>query len=236
MGKKYNCQIYFAFKAFIVSFLIIVILIGVNFLLVRFLKMPTDLGFILLIVTFISPFLLQKKLKQKFTKNVSLVFDDSSFSITTSNLNNAEIKSSSTYNWNEIKAYKFNFTPSKLTYLDIYLKDGTHKQFGFKDNKTEEESIKDESVFSIFYSYVKTYNADKPDNEKINFVPGLFAKPTGFILLSMLAVLIAADIILHVLKYDNNIGFIILGASIFLGLLVQRTQQKRFYERMKNMK
>jgi hypothetical protein len=232
MEKKYNCQIYYALKGFYYSFPFLALIIVIAFILVRFLYVPSYIGVILIISSWILPFFFQKRIKNKFTKNVLLEFSDSMFSIVTSDLNNTETTSTLNYNWNEIKAYKFYFTPSKLTYLDIYLKNGTHKKFGFKDNKTEEESINRESVFSIFYSFVKTYNVDKPCNEKINFVPGLFAKPIGVILLCVLAALIIVDIILHVLKYDNNIGFIIFGATIFLGLLVSRAQQKKLYERM----
>jgi hypothetical protein len=235
MRKEYTCQIYYAGKAFIIGFPIFMTITIIIILLGRLLNISPGLGVVLVITFWVSPFLFQKKIKNKFTKNALLEFDNNSFSITTSNLNNTEITSTLTYNWNEIKAYKFTFTQSKLTYLDIYLKDSKHKEFGFKDNKTEDESINSESVFSIFYSFIKAYNINKQGSEKINFVPGLFTKPSGVILLCVLAALIVADIILHELKYDNNIGFIIYAVAIFLGLLGRRIQQRKFYERMSKL-
>ncbi|MBS1495651.1 MAG: hypothetical protein JSU03_07850 [Bacteroidetes bacterium] len=210
----------------------LVIIIGVVFVLIKFLHIPPSIGVILITTSWVLPFIFQKKIKDRFTKNALVEFNDNSFSIATSNLNDDAMISNMNYNWDEVKAFKFYFTPSKLTYLSIYLKDGSHKQFGFKDNKTEVESINGESVFSIFYFFVKNYNKYNPKGEEINFVPGLLAKPIGIILLCVLAVLIITDIILHVFKYDNNIGFLIFGTGLFFGLLVQRTQQKKLFKRM----
>jgi hypothetical protein len=193
---------------------------------------PPFIGVTLVAIFWVSPFIFEKKIKDKFTKNALLDFDNDNFSITTSNLNDDKAASTLTYHWNELKAYKFYFTGSKLTCLNIYLKNGKRREFGFKDNKTEEESINGESVFSIFYSFIKKYNTDKPDTEKIIFAPGLMAKPAGGLLLFILAALIATDITLHILKRENNIGFIVFASALLLGLLVKRMQQKRLYERM----
>jgi Flp pilus assembly protein TadB len=235
MKKKYTCQLYNATKAFFLWFPLFIVVTAFIIFLGRLLNIQPILGVFIVIIMWVLPFAFQKKIKSNFTKNALLEFDNYNFSITTSNLNNDKKVSTLTYNWNEIKAYKFYFTPSKLTYLDIYLKDGKQKEFGFKDNKTEEESINGESIFSIFFSFIQAYNLNKEDSEKINFAPGLFVKPVGVILLFILVALIITDIILHILKYDNNIGFIIFSTTIFLGLLGRRIQQKKFYERMSRL-
>lgn len=235
MQKTYKCQIYYAGKAFIIEFPIFMAFTILLMLFLIYLNISPSIGVVIVITFWISPFVFQKKIRNKFTKNALLEFDDNSFSITTSNLNDNEKASTLSYNWDEIKAYKFYFTDSKLTYLDIYLKNGKFKEFGFKDNKTEEESINNESVFSIFYSFIKKYNADKPHNEKIYFAPGFLVKPVGIFLLFILAALIAIDITLHILKYESNIGFIIFATALFLGLIGKRIEQKRLYERMRKL-
>lgn len=118
--------------------------------------------------------------------------------------------------------------------MDIYLKNGTPKEFGFKDNKTEEESIKGESIYSIFRSFVTQYNSNKVANEKIDFAPGFLTTKKGLIILCCLGTFVIVDIILHVTKYDTTVGFLIMGTAMLLVLIAKRKQQKAFYEKMSN--
>ncbi|MEP6684591.1 MAG: hypothetical protein ABJA35_15075 [Parafilimonas sp.] len=234
-AKKYSCQIYYAARAFIIGFPIFMAITIMLMLLGVLLKIPAGIGVIIVIIFWVSPFFFEKRIKKIFTRKALLEFNNDCFSVAISKLGCDEIQKTLTYEWGEIKAYKFYFTPSKLTYLDIYLKNGVHKEFGFKDDKTEEESIKSESVFSIFYSFIKEYNSDKKDVEKIKFLSGVFATKKGVILLCVLASLIIIDITLHILKYDSNIGFLIFGGATLLGLIVKRKQQQNFYKRMSDL-
>ncbi len=232
MQKKYSCQIYNVLKISIFLFPLYVFATVILIFLGRFLNLPPVLGVFLIILIWVLPFFFEKKIKAKFTKNVLLEFNNDHFSLSILKLGNEESTKNLSFKWDEIKSYKFYFTPSKLTYLDLFFKNGTFKEFGFKDDKTEEESIKTESVFSIFYAFVNAYNLGKEEEFKIHFIPGLFARKTGSIILWILGLLTVTDIILHILKYNTNYGFIIFGATFFLSILAKRSQQKSFYERM----
>lgn len=163
MERKYNCRVYNTLRAFLYCSSIWVLFMA----LLSFVSLRLNI-LILFPVGFICsltlPFISQRKIKNFFTKNAILVFDTFSFSIELRRLKDNEPSKEIKYNWDDIKAYKFYFTPSKLTYVDIYFKNGGWKEFGFKDNKTEEESISSESIFSIFRNYVKQYNSGKDEN------------------------------------------------------------------------
>lgn len=232
MQKNYTCLLYNVLK---ISIFLFPIYIVATFLLVfigRYLKLPAGVGVFLIIIFWILPFFFEKRIKLKFTKSVLLEFNMDYFSFSTSKINSEKIIKTMYFKWDELKSYKFYFTPSKVTYLDLYFKKGSFKEFAFKDDKNQEESIRDESVFSIFYSFVKAYNLNKSEEEKIRFVPGLFARKTGVIILYILALLTLTDIILHILSYNSNYGFIVFGSIFFLTVLAKRSQQKKFYEQM----
>lgn len=235
MKNEYCSQIYKPIQAFIYCFICWLFIMAFFAFLALKLKINAlfPIGFI---CTGIVPFLFQKRIKDLFTKRAIISFDNESFSITTYSLNNEEEVKKIIFKWDELKSYKFYFTPRKLTYMDIYLKNGTPKEFGFKDNKTEEESINGESIYSIFRSFVNQYNSDKEANEKIDFSPGFLTTGKGLFILCCLGTLIIVDIILHITKYDTHIGFLIIGAAMLLGLIAKRKQQKAFYEKMSNLK
>jgi hypothetical protein len=236
MRKEYTCQIYYALKAFIVYIPILLTVWGIIFLLVRFVHIPPSFGAILIISSMILPFLFKKKIKNIFTKRCTLKLDSNGFSIRISNLMNDFNSNELIYKWDEIKSYRFYFSSSKLTYLNIYLKNGSSKKLGFIDNKNEKESINEESVFSVFINFIQKYNANKvEDDEKITFVPGPLITLTGLIILYVFGLFIVTDIILYIANYKLNAGFLIMSIFTLLALLAQRNQQLKFYERMKKL-
>lgn len=234
MKNEYSSEIYRPIQAFIYCFICWIFILAFFAFIALELKMKAlfPIGFI---CAGIAPFLFQKRIKNLFTNKAIVGFDNESFSITTYNLNNEDQEKKLIYKWDELRSYKFYFTPSKLTFMNIYLKNGISKEFGFKDNKTEDESIKGESIYSIFRSFVKQYNSNKEANEKIVFARGFLTTSKGLIILYCLGTLVIVDIILHFTKYDTHIGFLIIGTAMFLGLIAKRKQQKAFYKKMSNV-
>ena len=232
MNNTYNCQIFYGMKMFMYSlltaciFLVLVFYIGI---LIRF----PYFGAICFVILCIIPFIFQKKIKQLFTKQVNIKFEPDGFTIVTFSINNKERKRERVYQWDKIKGYKFYFTPNKLTVLDIYFKDGLMKEFPFKENKTLDESINNESVYRLFLNHIKSYNKDKESKEKIALRPPLLTTQTGTWLLIIVGVLAAVAIMLTLIKGAKNLPFLLIGIFIYLPLLAKRSQDKKFYEKMK---
>ncbi len=231
MRNEYNTQVYKPIRAFIYCFISWIFIMAAFALMAIKLKIKIlfPIGFIF---TGIIPFLFQKKIKNLFTKRAVIGFDSENFSITTHNLDNDDKVKKIAYRWDEVKSYKFYFTASKITYMDIYLKNGSSKEFGFKDNKTEQESIKVESIYSIFRTYINLYNTNKGDSEKIDFAAGFLTTFKGLIILYFLGILVVADIILHITKYDTSVGFLIMAFFMLITLIAKRKQQQKFYKKM----
>jgi len=234
MAKQYSLCVYNAKKAFAYTFPL--------FVLVIFLFLYTGASihsFAFSIISFIIicliPFIFEKRIKRFFTKNALIEFNARFFSLQLRHIKDNTIIKETKYNWNDIKAYKFYFTPSRLTYMDIYFKKGGWKEFGFKDNKTEEESINGESIFSIFRDYVKQYNSDKEQNEKIILKPGFLTTSSGTFFMVCIAILILTAITFILFKNPRSFPFLIMSIFIFIPLLVKRSQDKKLYEKMSKL-
>ena len=109
------------------------------------------------------------------------------------------------------------------------------KEFGFKDNKTEDESINSESIFSVFRTFVKQYNSDKELDDKIALNPGFLTTNAGtfFMLFEGILILFAAILVLFL--HPKSFPFLLMSIFIFIPLLVKRKQDKKFYEKMSNL-
>ena len=171
MTKKYNCEIYNFKKAFVYIFLIITLSLGIiGLLAVRFsLVFFFPLGLICLLIL---PYIFKKRIKSLFTNRVLLDFSDEHFSASIYRSENDNAKSKIIFTWDYIKSYKFYFTPNKLTYLSLKLKNGITREIGLKDGTNEEEPIRNESILSVFRLFVKQYNLDQQHSDKIILAKG----------------------------------------------------------------
>jgi hypothetical protein len=231
--KIYSCNVYNARNLFLFCFAAFILILGIFAIIGLLAKIIfiLPLGFVILSVTIFS---YQKKIKNLFTKRAFLEFTNESFTVTLRNLKNERGIVKSVFFWEEIKSYKFYFTPSKLTYLDIYPKKGGFREFGFIDDKTEDQSIEEDSVFSIFRSYVKKYNSDKDEILKIVFVPGFLATKTGGVLLIFLGFAFLVIAISYMIFNARFNPVFLIGLFAFLPLIAKRKNDKNFYTRMKD--
>jgi hypothetical protein len=233
MKQEYHTQIYHALRAFafwlplMILALLILIYIGVA------INSPIfgAVGFILICIV---PFFFQRRVRRKFTESAILEFDDYGFSIRISKLKNGNNEKKLSYNWDGIKSYKFYFTPSKLTYLDIYLRNQTHKEFGFKDNKSQEECMKggNVSIFSIFRSYIKNYNSERALHEKIVVKPGFLLTKVGTFYMCLVGFLIIVAIIFIIIHNPKAIPFLFMGIFMFMPFIAKRKIDKDLYNEL----
>lgn len=185
------------------------------------------LEFILLCIV---PFFFEKRIKQLFTGEVNLEFDENGFSVKfykSASYKNMMIK------WNEMKSYKFYFTPSKNTLLSIYLKNGKSKNWSFKDNKTVKEALNSESIFNIFYSYVNYYNLNKPEGEEISLRKGFYNTKIGsFVLYAQLILFIAAFTFHLVISPKSSILTLFVSLSIIIQQFIKKNQDNEIYKKI----
>ncbi|HEY5406837.1 MAG TPA: hypothetical protein VIJ92_07115 [Ginsengibacter sp.] len=235
MKEEYHCEIYYVLRTFFFVLSIILILGIITFLAIWLLNAPLESGLFLIIFAIISPFVFKKRIRSFFTKDCLLEFDDNGFSLAIGNSNDHKYISTAKYKWKDIKAYKTNFTASGWTILDFYLQNRIHKEFIFIDNKDEEKSINEKSVFSVFHLYIKEFNAPREKNEQIVLVPGFFATYQGLVALWVVGCLMTTTLILHIIKHNNHAIFLVIGALFLIPIIGVRKQQESVYNRIKNL-
>ncbi|WP_158800612.1 hypothetical protein [Pedobacter sp. L105] len=232
MKKTYNTLIYNARKGFVYLFLTLILLILLLILTAVKLNTPI-IGAIGIGCLFILPFLLEKKIKKIFTTRAFLTLNEENFSIVTSHLTNDITIKELDFSWDKIESYKVYFSPSKNTLLTIYLNDGTSQMWNFKDNKTFDEAASEESVFSLFYSFVKQYNENDKLDKKIVLTPGYLTTKSGTTLLYGISILIIAAVIIHIIKQPNtSVLSLLVGFSILVQQIVKRKQEKALYNKI----
>lgn len=238
METTYQTKVYQVSKAIIGTMAISLSLLAICFFICEFAKIPSaSLAVILAIIlmaALFSPLFYAKRLKAHYTYFANLSFDETAFTCILSK--DKTLKNNTyCYKWSEINSYKFYFSAGKYTSLVIYPKIGKRKTFTFWDNKTEKESIENNSIFSIFRNHVKRFNQLNP-TEEITLVPNLFATRLGFVILWIITLMAITAIGAHIVKPSKStIGFLIMGICILIPLWIQRSQNKKFYERMKNL-
>ena len=161
------------------------------------------LAFLMPILFIIVLIILQKKRIQSAT----LVFHDLSFSVI---LYDSQANANTTlYLWNDINAYRFYFDSKNNTCLTLYLKDKPKRTLIFNDKMNFKNAAKNESVFSLFYAYLKRYNLNQKEN-KIYFKPRLLATNTGMYIILLEVFLIIAALIIHFVKRDFSNAYYLL--------------------------
>lgn len=165
-------------------------------------------------------------LKKKRMQNVTLTFDNLSFSITLYESHTNSILNTSSFLWSDIDAYRFYFDSKNNTCLTLYLKDKSKKVFIFNDKKDFKSAAKSESVFSIFYSYLNSYNLNQEEN-KIHFKPSLLATKTGLYIILFEVVLIITALIIHFIKGNfSNSYYLLIASGILIPQIISRNQNR----------
>ena len=138
--------------------------------------------------------------------------------------------------WGEIKSYKFYFSSAKNTILTIYLKEGGIKVWSFKDNKTFQEALNGESIFSIFRTFIKQYNADKDENSKIVLSKGLLNSKTGTTIIYSEAAIILTGFIFHIIMHpQSSFLTLFIGVGLVAQLFIKRKQDKDLYDKISKL-
>ena len=229
----YNSQTYNVVKAFLYALPIYILLTGAIILIFRQLHMPA-FGVAVWIIISSVPFLFQKRFKAAFTKNIELTFDDQSFIIREYAIENDNLTKEVAMTWADIESFKCSFS-SEVTYLTIRLRDGSAKNFSFKEEKSQEQVINEKSVFSIFYYYVRQYNSDKNPEDGITLEPGFLTTKSGAFVLYGVAILAVVAIVIHFVLAPKTFMLSFMSFFIIIGLLVKRKTDKDLYNKINQL-
>lgn len=235
MKTEYKTEVYNANKTFFYLIIVFILIILLLIFLGIWLKIPlvSVAGFICLCVL---PFIFEKKIKKSFTKRILLEFTDSTFSVTTYQSNDDIVSKQSQIKWSEIKSYKVYFSLAKNTILYLYLRDGTFKSWNFKDNKTFDEAIKDESIFKVFSSFINKFNTNNSNDVKIALNMGFLNSKTGTFVLYSEIVIIVAGFIFHIIMHPpSSFLTFLMGFSIILQQLIKRKQERVIYDKINTL-
>jgi len=233
MTKEYETRIYnnpnkiaILFIIFSLGLIFLFVYIGRHFNYKLF-------GFWMSILVLITPFFLIKKVRKISTNKVILSFDEDSFSISEYSLESDELIKKQTFIWSNVSGYKFYFSYKLTTSLILFLKDKTKKSFNFLDNKSYDESVKSDSVFSIFYSFVKRHNYG---DQKIIPYKSFFATTAAKFIIIFEALLIVIAFILHIIFHSfSNSLYLLLAVGFLIPQLINRSQNLSMYKKIKNL-
>lgn len=230
MKKEYKTEEYKAISGFFYLYILLIFIIFLSVLIGRLLNIPDTIFAIWIICLFILPFIFERKIKLIFTKKVLLEFDDLSFSIKLFQSKNEKEEKQLSFNWSDIKSYKFYFTSSKNTILTLYFRNGAIKTWGFKDNKTSNEAIAGEGLFNIFHNYIKQYNLNKNNDQKIVLNLGLLNSKAGtFLIYSEIAIIISGFIFHLIMHPQSSFLTLLMGISLVTQQYFKRRQEKELY-------
>ncbi|RYE26564.1 MAG: hypothetical protein EOP45_03845 [Sphingobacteriaceae bacterium] len=235
MEKIYNTQIYLSKQSALWAFITLLVLSAILIFIAVIFKAGDASVFIGFAFLVIAPFMFLQKLRNLFTRDVIAKFNSQSFSIKEYGSKRGNLINEYNCLWEDIKCYKCSFSSNKYTSITLNLKDGVSKNYLFKDNKTENESIQEESIFSIFYSYVSQYNAGKPFDGKICLSPLFLASSSGAICIILLAILGITAIIFQFLLAGKLAFSSLMSFSIFLQLIIRRENYKKTYKNIMNL-
>lgn len=231
---SYKSKTYNVWRAFLFGILIFVLVV-ISIIIVG--RLIDNFLFVLLgwIGICTVPFLFQKQYKNIFTRKVSLEFDNKCFLVNEYRQDDDVLLKQISVNWSDIKSYKCYFTQSNITYVVMYLRNGSSNTFSFSDEKNQEEAIESKSVFSIFHYFITQYNLDKKKDEMITFRPGFFTTKLGGIVLLSLTSIIILFIIIHFIVDSKTAKFSFMSVFILLGLLAKREGDKKFYNKINQL-
>lgn len=235
MKMEYDTKEYRATSGFLLLWILLTLTIFISIGVGRWLHIPAYIGVGWIIFLFILPFVFEKRIKNTFTNRVLIEFDDTSFSINNYAVN-TDISTHTRFFWKDIKSYKVYFSPAKNTIITIYLKNNTSKTWGFKDNKSSNEAINKDSLFTVFYSHIKQYNVDKSDNEKIILSHGFFDSKLGNAILWAEIVLIILGFSIHLFLHpQSSFLTLLLGFSLVIQQFLKRKQERIIYDKINQL-
>jgi len=192
-------------------------------------------GFLFSLAFILLLFILSSKLKKKFLiKDVLLEFDDRKLTIEIYYPNANEPFSKQSFLWKDIKSYKFYFDTKNNTCLTLHLKTNPKRRvFFFMENLTFDEAINQDSVFSIFLSFVKNQNQM---GQNIIPVPSFLATNTGKIIIWLEVLFILFAFGLHVMYHNfSNSFYLLLGIVLLIPQIINRKQNVAAFERIRNL-
>jgi len=229
----YKSQTYNPLKAFLYALPIYTILLGIIFLISMQLHKPA-LGVVGWIIISSVPFLFQRRFKEVFTRNIELIFDNQSLFIKEYAIGTGSLIKEVTIQWAAMKSFKCSFS-SNVTYLTIGLRNGSTVNLSFKEERTQEQVINEQSVFSIFYYYVRQFNSDKQQEDTIKLKPGFLTTKSGAVVLYGIAILAVVAIVIHVVLAPKTFMLSFMSFFLIIGLLVKRKTDKDLYNKINQL-
>jgi len=240
---QYNTKLYNGNLSFFIAVIIPFGSVLLWIYLGRLLSVPSVVGIPIAIFLFVSPLIFKKKIKAIFTSKVLLEMDKDSFSVLYLDSDGESVKKQRIYPWESIQGYNFYFgesTPT-ITALTLHFKKGLPKSFNFfdkefKDTKSFNEMFNSECLLTLFYNQVKQYNDNKAQEDQIQLLPGFFATKTGKIIIYLLAALIIAAIVFHlIIDIKSSFATLLISIGLVAGFFSKRKSSLELYKKIKEL-
>lgn len=236
MKKQFQTEYYKNFNRYVL-FLIVFSLLSICLLIYFGNKHNSDiLGVWLPILFLIFPIVIGGRIKNTHKEKVLLFFTDLSFSCEFYSIKSNQITAKRVFLLADIEAYRFYFSPKLTTSLTLYFKNNKKETFIFFDNKTYEESIKGDSVFSNFFACVNHFNEFNCSEYPIRPVGGFMVTKAAGLMMAAETVIIIVALIIHIITHTFlKSYYLIIAVGLLLPQLINRMQNKKMYEQISKL-
>lgn len=179
-------------------------------------------------------FIFQGRIRKIFTRNVTLTFDDQTFTIAEYDANHSIVRES-VADWKSIAGYKVYTSASETTYLTLYMGHGRRKNYSFVGQDGTDE-LKIDGIIGTFCAFVKEQNRERLPQEQIELRPGFLLTPVGSLMLYGVMLLAICDaILLYRTQAKTSLGFLVAGACMIIGLWGKRRSDRIVYEELNKL-
>jgi hypothetical protein len=232
---------FYRLKVFLFTILVVVGGTALIFLIAESQHSPT-FGGIAWIALMLTLMLSGRAIRAYFSTTAVMEFDSREFKISEYKSNDNSFVKETTIPWADMKGYNFDFLKSAksnftATNLTIYLRNGKRQRFCFSDEKEQQESLHEKSIFSIFYYFVKQFNHGKTPGSEISLMPGFLSTGAGIALLFSVMGLSVIAIIIHSRVAPDTVYFSWIGGFfITIGIIASRVEARKIFKTISGLR
>ena len=193
-------------------FILSILLIGTG-VLIFLAKVFLLLGLISLIIFWVGPIFIQKRIRSPFLKKIDIGFSFDKISIELFNKEGERLEKKIEIYYHQIKAFKIiNSDKDDTSYLKIICKDGQVISFSFTGQSNEGGKT---DVTDLVVKYIHQFNNKQLPEDRITLIPSFFASKKGTVYIAILTLVLIVVLIYQIISKPSTIPF-----SIFASLLL----------------
>ena len=168
-----------------------------------------------------------------FTRKILVHLDNDKISFDVFKLKDDTKEYNVAYSYFDIKSYNIKFPTSRFACLTLNLNSGSKKEFSFLTEQRNVSQHNTNKVIESIHTSFKRFNIEHNKLKTIEFKPSFYASQKGFYTIASLVLLSIISIVLAI-KLNKNLPATSIGTILIIGqLLIRRSADLSFYEKLK---